>query len=138
MKQFLMLTPNGEFKEIDKDKYEDSYKMLCHYFQEGFDYLSGVIANGDTRYDIWVNRLGKINNLPISLGLRKGEKIVDVICGDIIFSKFDYEGNTLPLSEDDIEYIKNLIMKEKRFVTFVNHFCDGIPVQCEDIYILDV
>lgn len=98
---------NGiELKTVD---FTDSYKFL----QDGVDGLFEriPITELDKRnIDLWCNEEGKFREdlKPTMVLMLKGTYKYDVLVGNILFTKTDGEGETISLTDDDIEFINKL------------------------------
>lgn len=59
------------------------------------------------KIDLFINEEGKLNNLePTAVMLGDDNKILDVIAGPILITATDGEGETIPLTEEQIKYIE--------------------------------
>ena len=102
----VVINTDSSWKIIDQPKItlEDFQKVVG-----GF--IEGISINKDLT--MYCNEEGKILKLPINYlatyfvkGLRPFN---DVICGNVVFSKIDKEGEEISLSLDDINYIIDYI-----------------------------
>ncbi|RKQ18926.1 DUF3846 domain-containing protein [Ureibacillus endophyticus] len=62
--------------------------------------------------DVWINEEGKLIGLPSTLRINDSERTIDIICGNIVFTRCDDEGNTIGLKDEDIELIKRSVQKK--------------------------
>lgn len=100
----VLVLSNGELKEkeIDNDlkslqKEVDGYieiPFICEKFMEN-------------NIDVIINEEGKINRLNKELAIVKDDKIIDVICGNCIFTSTDDEGNTIGLSDKQMDIVRD-------------------------------
>lgn len=76
-------------------------------------YIEHFIINNDLAklgIDMWIDEEGKLKNdmhPTFALLNQKADKIVDCIFGSCVFTRYDEEGNTLGLTEEDINRIFN-------------------------------
>ena len=74
---------------------------------EGYIEIISVTIN-DESYDIIMNEEGKLLNLPITAFLNNGW-LMDSLCGNLIISKHDDEGEMVSLTESEISNVINYI-----------------------------
>lgn len=65
--------------------------------------------------DIIINEEGKGLNLKPSMVVMNEGKIIDIICGNIIFTSHDNYGNQKSLTQEQIEYIVELVTNRVQF-----------------------
>ena len=114
---YLQLTPLNELVVLYEDEFENTYKLLRYGVGgciESFEYFKSLYLLG---IDTWCNDEGKLIGLEPSIVLcQEGyEKpnVVSSINGNIIFSRSNAEGETLPLREEDIKTIANMFLNGK-------------------------
>ena len=56
-----------------------------------------------------INEEGKVNRLQPQLAIYQDNKIVDVICGNIIFASANEDGDTIGLTDEQIEVVKEVL-----------------------------
>ncbi len=107
MGKYLELTPLQNWIEIDENDYESSFQLLR-------DNLEGniALANYDQKLnergiDIWVNDDGKLLNMAPTVLIASKDGPVDILVGNVIFARSSQQGETLPLNNDDISFIKD-------------------------------
>ena len=61
--------------------------------------------------DIIINEEGKLLNLKPSFVVMDGDKLIDVIHGNVIFTSRDSYGNQKSLTKDQFDYICKLLSK---------------------------
>ncbi len=59
--------------------------------------------------DVWCNGEGKLKNLEPSAYLLYQDQIYDIISGNIVFTSFDGDGETISLNDSQIEYLSKLL-----------------------------
>lgn len=63
----------------------------------------------DKGIDIIINEEGKLEGLEPQLVITKGNEILDLICGNVIFTGNDKKGNQKSLTKEQFIYVKELI-----------------------------
>lgn len=116
-KFYLQLTPLNELKVLYEDDYEDTYNLLndgVGGLIEHFTYFKSLYHLG---IDTWCNDEGRSLCLDPSIvicdGQSKRPNVISSILGNIVFSRCDSEGNTLPLNIDDVDVIANMFLHGK-------------------------
>lgn len=110
MKEYLMLTTEGEFIELNEEDYDSTYDMLHTCVDGRIECVSWLPISFKRNIDIWLNEEGKIIDLEPSLVILNDDRtIADMFMGNIVFARNDEEGNTIPLNEEDFDYIKKEI-----------------------------
>lgn len=106
MKEARVLSFNvrtGEFNTIIVKELEDFYKALeC----DCFDVVRRKV--GGKPYDIFVDDIGLYRDNPIPSAISSYMSVQ--LVGNLIFTNTDSEGNTISLSDDDIEHIKSCVI----------------------------
>ena len=79
-------------------------------------YLPEALANTAlSKYDIWVNDEGLINQLPFNICLNRGELMAKrydyagILAGDIFLAGRDDEGNTTSIQLEDVPELKRVL-----------------------------
>jgi len=90
---------NPEVKEYQKIKYEDLKEAVGGWIE------AVSLDNGVT---LWVNEEGKLIGLKNNFAL--GNMSIE---GNVIFTSVDDEGETIGLTDDQIDYIKSLFKNKK-------------------------
>ena len=88
--------------------YDKSYEFLKDSVDGYIDHLVLPVF-GKKHIDMWVNDEGKLLNLEPSMVLTHDGKPIDVVVGNIVFTRYDDEGDTLSLEPDDITYINDVL-----------------------------
>ena len=79
-------------------------------FLNGVFYGTGNILGYDrVGSDMIINEEGKVNRLQPQLAIYQDNKIVDVICGNIIFASANEDGKTIGLTDEQIEIVKEVL-----------------------------
>lgn len=63
----------------------------------------------ENNIDMIINEEGKINRLQPQLAIYQDNKIVDVICGNVIFASANEDGKTIGLTDEQIEVVKEVL-----------------------------
>ena len=63
----------------------------------------------ENNIDMIINEEGKVNRLQPQLAIYQDNKIVDVICGNIIFASANEDGDTIGLTDEQIEIVKEVL-----------------------------
>ena len=120
MKKYLVLTVDGMFKELDEECYESTYELLRDNVDGFIEHVSWITPFAKQGIDLWVNDEGKLLGLDISLGIRQNDNLIEVLNGNIVFARNNKEGETLPLDDEDISFIKKTLQIEKALIQFKN------------------
>ena len=95
----------NEVREAQCHNIEDFYRELN---AEPFDVVSRYI--GGRQYDIFVDDNGLLRNTnKIVVSAVNGE-FAPMLVGNLVFTNHDASGNTVSLTDEDIEHIKGCIM----------------------------
>ena len=110
MNKYLVLNcEDMKFNVIDGNDYSTTYDMLKENVGGYIECVSWINCLSGRGIDVWVNENG---NLPPSVILHDNGKIIDILAGNLVFARKEGE-NTVPLFEEDIEYIiKKIIERE--------------------------
>lgn len=80
------------------------------------NYLPEALANTAlSKYDIWVNDEGLINNLPFNICLNRHEltakryDYAGILAGDIFLAGHDDDGNTISIQLEDVPELKRVL-----------------------------
>lgn len=122
MKKYLVLKENGKFQEIYEEDYKDSYSMLKENVGGTLEVISYIQCFQEKNIDLWIHDEGKLLDLLPTIALLDKEQIVDVISGKIVFAKANEEGETIPLDDSDIFFIKSVVLNSKGFVQYRNPY----------------
>ena len=106
MKSLIYRTGKWEEKEFDEKNSLAFLQKEVGGLIERIPYFDEL---EEMKIDAWINEEGKLKKLPPSMIVYQDEELIDVICGDIVFTKFTEDGETVGLDENDIDYIKKFI-----------------------------
>lgn len=68
--------------------------------------------------DLWLNEEGKLISLPFNTALMGADgKIFDIVVGDIVITSSNEEGDTISLTDEQIEYFNENILDTKMLIT---------------------
>lgn len=97
---------NNETKEVECNVLNDFYEYLqC----DTFDIANREIGRKLKRFDLYIDDEGLLKDNAIVSAVDFLSQ--PVLVGNIIFANHDEEGNTVDLSDEDIEYIRRYIKK---------------------------
>lgn len=122
MKKYLVLEENGKFHEIYEEYYDDSYSMLRENVGGILQVVSNIPCFQERNIDLWIHEEGKLLDFLPTIALMSKNQIVDVINGKIVFAKADAEGETIPLNDSDIDFIKSVLQNFKGTIQYRNTF----------------
>lgn len=91
---------------VNKVSFEDVNTL--EYLQEAVEgYIEVIRLENDVC--IWVNEEGKINGLkPNTALVDKNGRIFDIIHGNFVVTASDEEGNTVPMTKEQVNYFESL------------------------------
>ena len=124
MKDYLMLTTKGEFVELNREDFSDSYEMLRKNVNGYIERVSWFPMFEERNIDLWINEEGKLLKLIPTLAIIEKNKLVDILVGNIVFTRHDEE-ETTPLKEEDFDYIKSFIQS---YIVSFNYFDKPINI----------
>lgn len=122
MEKYLVLKTNGMLKEIDGNDYAESYELLRDNVEGIIQCVSWIKPFAEREIDLWVNDEGKLLDLDLSLAITENGKLIEVLNGNVVFARHNFEGETLPLNDEDITFIKETLQNEQRLIAFRNPF----------------
>lgn len=107
----IVIFDNGEKMEL-----EGMQKIV----QGSIEYVYINKNMAGLNIDLFINEEGKyIEGLkPTGVMMSKGDKIIDILMGPILFTCTDDDGDTLPLNTEQITYLKDLSRLCKVRITF--------------------
>ena len=99
----VLVLKNNEFyvKEID-DTLQALQKEVNGHIE--IPYISRRLVNNGI--DVIINDEGKLLDLEPQIIVQDNNKILDVIHGTCVFASHDEDGNTISLTDEQIEYVK--------------------------------
>lgn len=104
----LKLTTQRTMEELEiPDTLEALQEQVGGYIEVAY-VSSGII---DADIDMFVNEEGKLLGLEPTIAVMQGNKVVEVICGPVLFAGHDSEGNTVSLTEEQIAYLNKTVFK---------------------------
>ncbi len=110
----LVLVNDGKRLHLEKIEFEDD-TVLDMLHEEVGGYIERVpyfIDLEEHMIDAWINEDGKQMGLPSTIAIKnEDDEIVDIVVGNIVFTKNDADGRTVGLS-DDIVLVKRFLMNE--------------------------
>ena len=94
--------------------YVDSYEFL-HSAVDG--YIEHIPTELEKfNIDVWCNEEGKLRGLEPTLLLTHNGVVYDTVVGNVVFTRFNDEGETLPLTKDDIKRIATVFNKADYYI----------------------
>lgn len=109
-----------EVREFDKLELADMQNMVGGLI-ECFHVGNGV--------DMWLNDEGKLLPLPINLAIGSQDKeILDTIHGDVFFASGNGEGDTVGLSEEQINWVNKQFDEAEYALSFTENGLEFVPV----------
>jgi hypothetical protein len=120
MSKILILEPNNQFKEVEFKGNIVPYELLKESVDgliECYDFSRELYNAG---IDCFVNEeyLLLDNMKPNLLHVDREDKIKNIVLGNMVFCRYDNEGQSLPLSDSDIELIKNTLSNNIGMITY--------------------
>ena len=122
MEKYLVLKTNGMLEEIDGNDYSETYELLRDNVEGIIQCVSWVKPFAEKEIDLWVNDEGKLLDLDLSLAITDNGKLIEVLNGNVVFARHNFEGDTLPLNDEDITFIKEILQNEQMLIAFRNPF----------------
>lgn len=122
MKKYLVLQTNGVLKEVHEEDYSSSYEMLKENVEGCIECVSFIKDFRKKGIDLWINEEGKLIDLLPTIAILSDEEIVEILNGNIVFARVNDEGETLPLNDDDIEFIRKTLTKKIGFLQYRSGF----------------
>lgn len=95
-------------------KADDSYNFLRDTVE---GYIERVPLDSLGEIDMWCNEEGKLIGLDPSIVLMHKNRAYDVVVGNVVFTRHDGEGETISLTDKDIEFIKKKFDDDGKIVT---------------------
>lgn len=107
----VLVLSNGIFKEKEIDNTLEALQSEVNGYIE-IPYLSNRLS--EKRIDMIINEEGKmIDDLKIEIVVvASNRNVTDIIFGNIVFASNDDEGNTVGLTDEQIEFIKHELNQE--------------------------
>ena len=99
--------------------YDNSYKFLHDGVGGYFERVP--ISMFETKHiDVFVNEEGKFNGMKHSAVMLYKGKPYDYLMGNLVFTKCDRRGNTVSLTDKDIDFIKKTLDSTTYLIDFSN------------------
>ena len=100
-------------KNFDVKTWNDgeSYEFLRNNVDGYIEHLNVPVLD-ERNIDIWLNEEGKLIGLEPTIVLTNDGRMVDVVVGTVVFTRYDDEGATLSLTDGDVDYIKKALAKK--------------------------
>lgn len=115
-------SPNSNFLIADIDF--NKVKSL-DYLQQTVEGLVDVVSLNHN-IDIWVNDEGLLQGLEPTIALVRNQEVLSLLVGNIVVASTNDEGETLPLTDEQVELFKKMISKDAVSV-------DGKIIPCIEI-----
>nr|DAF72348.1 MAG TPA: protein of unknown function DUF3846 [Caudoviricetes sp.] len=115
MSKILILTPEQNFKEVEikgrtvpYEVLRDSVGGLIELYNFSYELEKrGIDCFVDEEYLLKGN--GRNPDKYTFVEISNNEKILNIVLGNMVFCKTNFEGESLPLNNEDIEYIKKIL-----------------------------
>ena len=95
--------------ELKEKEIDNSLKALQNEVGGYIEIPSFSRKLSENNIDMIINEEGKVNRLQPQLAIYQDNKIVDVICGNIIFASANEDGKTIGLTDEQIEVVKEVL-----------------------------
>lgn len=95
--------------ELKEKEIDNSLKALQNEVGGYIEIPSFSRKLSENNIDMIINEEGKVNRLQPQLAIYQDNKIVDVICGNIIFASANEDGETIGLTDEQIEVVKEVL-----------------------------
>ena len=95
--------------ELKEKEIDNSLKALQNEVGGYIEIPSFSRKLSENNIDMIINEEGKVNRLQPQLAIYQDNKIVDVICGNIIFASANEDGDTIGLTDEQIEVVKEVL-----------------------------
>lgn len=112
MRKILVLNSKEmRLEEHDIKGVEVSYETLYSHIGNYIEHLSGYSRELDERkISMWCDEEFRLRDdweHDVSLIMKRGNRVIEVLAGNIVFTKDGDEGETFYLEDEDIKFIKN-------------------------------
>lgn len=108
---------DGVLKEVSW--VDDSYKFLKNSV-DGYVERVPLRDFEDVGIDVWCNEEGELVGLKPSIALTYDGKIYDCLVGNVVFTRYTEDGDTISLTDDDIKFIKDKFDNAVYHVDLIN------------------
>ena len=95
--------------ELKEKEIDNSLKALQNEVGGYIEIPSFSRKLSENNIDMIINEEGKVNRLQPQLAIYQDNKIVDVICGNIIFASANEDDDTIGLTDEQIEVVKEVL-----------------------------
>ena len=120
MNKYLVLETDGFLNVVYEEDYASCYDMLKENVDGCVECVSFINDFSKRGIDLWVNEAGKLNDLLPTIAVTKNKELVEVLNGNIVFTRVNDNGETIPLTDEDIRFIRKTLNKKIGIVRFVN------------------
>ena len=108
--KYLVYKTDGTFKEVYEEDYESTYDLLRSNVDGYIERVCFLEEFNKRGIDVWINEEGKLENLAPSIVIaNKNGNILEYLAGDIVFSRVNEKTETVPLTNEDIYWIKRYL-----------------------------
>lgn len=109
MSKILVLRPNEMLHEVNVDEEYISLETLQYYVDGNIELVRFNRLLQKHNIDMWINEEGKLIDEDANVLLLTDDMyIADVLVGTIVFAGHDNDGNSLPLTDNQIRIIKDI------------------------------
>ena len=107
MKALVLEKNVFKIKEFEK---ENSLNFLQKEVNGNIERISFIKVLEEKGIDVWVNEEGKLLGLSPSITIYHQNELIDVLMGNVVFTRYNDEGETIGLTDDDISFIQALLL----------------------------
>ena len=122
MGKYLVLQPGMTIKELNSEEYESTYELIRDNVDGFIECVPWVKPFADRGIHLWINDESKLLDLALCLAIRNNGQIIEILSGNIVFARFNRQGETLPLEDEDIKFIKESLNCNSAVIGFNNPF----------------
>lgn len=107
----ILKLKNKKFEEIEVKNNIVEYEELSKAVEGYIEHITFNLELEKANIDVWCDEEGKLKELDLECIILdyNAKKVMEVIAGPLVFTSRDREGNSLSLSEKQIEVIKKVI-----------------------------
>lgn len=106
-------------KKVDSEHFEKVTIEGATTYNILRDFVGGSIEHVGFKkdIDIWLNEEGKLIGLEPNVVLMREGQLLDVLVGDLIVTSSNLEGDTISLTDEQIEYFNTKILEDKSLIS---------------------
>lgn len=104
-----LVLSNGVFQVKEFNK-ENSLKFLQQEVDGNIEKIPYIRVLNEEGINVWGNENGKLLGLEPSICIYHRDELIDVLVGNIVFTKTNENGETIGLTDNDISFIQALLL----------------------------